>query len=105
MPDTTTAIDTTRSLELYEVQFRLRTFERRAHEVYIEGLIKGTSHLATGQEAIAAGFAAAMRPDDYTFCTYRGHNHVLSRGASMTAMYAGSWAGRGVMGARAARCT
>ena len=75
-------------MNLYKAQFRLRTFERRAHEIYIEGLIKGTSHLATGQEAIAAGFAAAMRPDDYMFCTYRGHNHVLSRGASMTAMYA-----------------
>ena len=101
MPDTTMAIDTTRSLSLYEAQFRLRTFERRAHEIYIEGLIKGTSHLATGQEAIAAGFAAAMRPDDYTFCTYRGHNHVLARGASMTAMYA-ELMGRagGLMGAK-----
>jgi acetoin:2,6-dichlorophenolindophenol oxidoreductase subunit alpha len=87
--------------DLYAMQFRLRTFERRAHEVYIEGLIKGTSHLATGQEAIAAGFALAMRPDDYTFCTYRGHNHVLARGASMTAMYA-ELMGRagGLMGAK-----
>lgn len=75
-------------LNLYRLQFRLRTFERRAHEIYFEGLIKGTSHLALGQEAIAAGFAAAMRPNDLTFCTYRGHNHVLARGASMTAMYA-----------------
>ena len=24
-----------------------------------------------------------MRPDDYTFCTYRGHAHTLVRGASM----------------------
>ncbi len=88
MPETTIAIDTPRALALYEALFRLRTFERRANEIYIDGLIKGTSHLATGQEAIAAGFAAAMRPDDYTFCTYRGHNHVLSRGASMTGMYA-----------------
>ena len=88
-------------LDLYRSQFRLRTFERRAHEIYFEGLIKGTSHLATGQEAIAAGFAAAMRPDDYTFCTYRGHNHVLSRGASMTAVYA-ELMGRagGLMGAK-----
>ncbi|HYH94186.1 MAG TPA: thiamine pyrophosphate-dependent dehydrogenase E1 component subunit alpha [Candidatus Saccharimonadales bacterium] len=101
MPDTTITPDTTRSRQLYEAQFRLRTFERRAHEVYVEGLIKGTSHLATGQEAIAAGFAAAMRPDDYTFCTYRGHNHVLSRGASMTGMYA-ELMGRagGLMGAK-----
>ena len=101
MPDTTTTIDTARSLGLYDAQFRLRTFERRAHEIYVEGLVKGTSHLATGQEAIAAGFAAAMRPDDYTFCTYRGHNHVLARGASMTAMYA-ELMGRagGLMGAK-----
>jgi acetoin:2,6-dichlorophenolindophenol oxidoreductase subunit alpha len=80
--------ETSRRLDMYRLQFRLRTFERRAHEIYFEGLIKGTSHLALGQEAIAAGFASAMRPDDYTFCTYRGHNHVLSRGASMTAVYA-----------------
>ena len=25
-----------------------------------------------------------MRPDDWTFCTYRGHAHTLARGASMT---------------------
>ncbi len=101
MPETIAPIDTTRSLALYEAQYRLRTFERRAHEIFVEGLVKGTSHLATGQEAIAAGFAAAMRPDDYTFCTYRGHNHVLSRGASMTAMYA-ELMGRagGLMGAK-----
>ena len=61
--------DRATSLALYKMQSRLRTFERRAHEIFIEGLIKGTSHLATGQEAIAAGFALAMRPDDYTFCT------------------------------------
>ncbi len=101
MPVPPTAIDTARSTALYAAQFRLRTFERRAHEIFVEGLIKGTSHLATGQEAIAAGFAAAMRADDYTFCTYRGHDHVLARGASMTAMYA-ELMGRagGLMGAK-----
>ncbi|MDQ3870997.1 MAG: hypothetical protein M3301_05190, partial [Chloroflexota bacterium] len=38
--------------ELYAMQVRLRTFEQRAHQIYIDGLIKGTSHLGTGQEAI-----------------------------------------------------
>lgn len=61
----------------------LRDFEQRAYDLFIENLIKGTSHLALGQEAIAAGFATAMRKDDYTFCTYRGHGHTLARGASM----------------------
>lgn len=103
MTDTTrdTVLDAAHPLSLFAMQFRLRTFERRANEIYIEGLIKGTSHLATGQEAIAAGFAAAMRADDYTFCTYRGHNHVLSRGSSMSGMYA-ELMGRagGLMGAK-----
>jgi TPP-dependent pyruvate/acetoin dehydrogenase alpha subunit len=34
-------------------------------------------------EAISAGVARAMRPDDYTFATYRGHAHTLSRGAPL----------------------
>jgi len=42
--------------------------------------------MSMGQEAIAAGFGAAMRADDYSFCTYRGHAHTLARGVSMTAM-------------------
>src|SRR5216683_7407350 len=35
---------------------------------------------ALGQEAVAAGFAAAMKPGDLSFCTYRGHAHTLARG-------------------------
>jgi TPP-dependent pyruvate/acetoin dehydrogenase alpha subunit len=63
----------------------LRDFEQRAYDLFVENLIRGTSHLALGQEAIAAGYAVAMREDDYTFCTYRGHDHTLARGASMAA--------------------
>ncbi|TMC43869.1 MAG: thiamine pyrophosphate-dependent dehydrogenase E1 component subunit alpha, partial [Chloroflexi bacterium] len=59
--------------------------EQRAYELFLENLVRGTSHLALGQEAISAGYAVAMRPDDYTFCTYRGHGHTLARGASMAA--------------------
>lgn len=66
----------------------MRLFERRAQELFFDGLVRGTTHLASGQEAVAAGFGAAMRPDDYTFCTYRGHDHVLARGASMRALMA-----------------
>jgi pyruvate dehydrogenase E1 component alpha subunit len=65
-----------------------RLFEEKAHRLFFDGLVKGTSHLATGQEAVAAGFAAAMRPGDMTFCTYRGHTHTLLRGADMRALMA-----------------
>lgn len=71
-------------LRLYRSMLDARHLERRAHDLFLQNLVKGTTHLALGQEAVAAGFGAAMRADDYTFCTYRGHNHTLVRGASMT---------------------
>jgi pyruvate dehydrogenase E1 component alpha subunit len=76
-------IDNDLRLILYRMMSRARQMEQRAYDLFMQNLVKGTSHLALGQEAISTGFAAAMRPDDYTFCTYRGHNHTLLRGASM----------------------
>ena len=70
-------------LALYRLQVELRYCEKRAYDLFLQNLVKGTSHLSLGQEAIAAAFGVAMRPDDYTFCTYRGHAHTLARGASM----------------------
>jgi TPP-dependent pyruvate/acetoin dehydrogenase alpha subunit len=70
-------------LALYRMQLELRLTEKRAYDLFLQNLIKGTSHLSLGQEAVAAGFGVAMRPDDWTFCTYRGHAHTLARGASM----------------------
>jgi pyruvate dehydrogenase E1 component alpha subunit len=75
-------------LALYEQMVRLRYFEKRAHDLFLQNLVKGTSHLALGQEAIAAAFGVAMRPDDYTFATYRGHAHTLARGVPMTPVMA-----------------
>lgn len=70
-------------LAMFRVMVECREFETRAYEMFMQGHIKGTSHLAAGHEAVAAGVAAAMRPDDYTFCTYRGHHHTLARGTPM----------------------
>ncbi len=70
-------------ISLYRQMATMRAFEKRAYDLFLEGLVKGTSHLGLGQEAIAAGFGEAMRPGDYTFATYRGHNHCLARGVPM----------------------
>jgi pyruvate dehydrogenase E1 component alpha subunit len=71
-------------LALWRRQLEVRLLEKRAYDLFLQNLIKGTSHLALGQEAIAAAFGVAMRKDDYTFCTYRGHAHTLVRGAPMS---------------------
>lgn len=75
-----------KQLELYRLMRSCRVMEQRIYDLFMQNLVKGTSHLALGQEAVAAGFAAALREDDYSFCTYRGHNHTLLRGVSMTAI-------------------
>ena len=66
----------------------LRQFEKRAYDLFLQNLVKGTTHLGTGQEAVAAGVSQAMNDDDYMFTTYRGHNHVLARGTPMTPVMA-----------------
>lgn len=71
-------------LKLYRKMYECRVLEKRAYDLFMQNMIKGTSHLALGQEAVAAGFGLAMRSDDYTYCTYRGHNHTYVRGVSMT---------------------
>jgi acetoin:2,6-dichlorophenolindophenol oxidoreductase subunit alpha len=70
-------------LRLYRSLVEIRETEQRAYDLFLQNLVKGTSHLALGQEAVAAGFAAAMQPGDLTFCTYRGHAHTLARGVSI----------------------
>ncbi len=67
-------------LRMYRMQVELREAEQRAFDLFLQNLVKGTSHLSLGQEAVATGFAAAMRPKDLSFCTYRGHAHTLARG-------------------------
>ena len=76
-------IDLEQRLDLYERQQVLRQFEKRAYDMFLQNLVKGTSHLSLGMEAVSAGFGAAMRQDDYTFATYRGHAHTLSRGVPL----------------------
>jgi acetoin:2,6-dichlorophenolindophenol oxidoreductase subunit alpha len=75
-------------LALYEQMAVIRRTERAAHDLFLAGLVKGTTHLAAGHEAVAVGASAALRDDDYVFATYRGHHHAIARGASPEACLA-----------------
>ncbi|HEX5493201.1 MAG TPA: thiamine pyrophosphate-dependent dehydrogenase E1 component subunit alpha [Mycobacteriales bacterium] len=75
-------------LAIYRRMVEMRTFEKRAYDLFLQGLVKGTSHLSLGMEAIAAAFGVAMRADDWTFATYRGHAHTLARGTPMAPVMA-----------------
>ena len=88
MVETAERADLETRLSIYRMMQEGRIFEERARDLFLEGLVKGTSHLGIGQEAVAAGFAAALESDDLVFCTYRGHVHTLLRGAPMAALMA-----------------
>jgi pyruvate dehydrogenase E1 component alpha subunit len=94
-------VDQATRLALFRSLLEIRHVEKRAYDLFLQNLIKGTSHLSLGQEAVAAGFGVAMRKDDYTFCTYRGHAHTLARGAPMVGVL-GELMGRkcGLMGGK-----
>ena len=75
-------------LRLYREMLLIRQFEERVNELYLQGKIPSTLHLYIGQEAVAAGVCAALRPDDYVLSTHRPHGHALAKGVSPGAIMA-----------------
>ena len=89
----------TELLSLYRTMVRIRAFEDAA-EIASQGgvqawglsasakpaLVRGPLHLSTGQEAVAAGVCAHLKPADLLTSTHRGHGHTLAKGADSTKM-------------------
>ncbi|HVY48354.1 MAG TPA: pyruvate dehydrogenase (acetyl-transferring) E1 component subunit alpha [Minicystis sp.] len=75
-------------LELYRQMHLIRRFEEEAARAYAQGKIGGFLHLYIGQEPIAVGACAALRPEDYLLTTYRDHGMALARGMSPRAAMA-----------------
>jgi TPP-dependent pyruvate/acetoin dehydrogenase alpha subunit len=73
-------------LELFEKMFLIRTFEETIQSLFQKGEIVGTTHLYSGQEAVAVGFASALQPQDLVAATYRGHGHALATGVATQAL-------------------
>ena len=68
-------------LSLYRQMLLIRRFEEKSAEMYALAKIAGFLHLYIGEEAIAVGAIAALRPDDYVISAYRDHGHCLARGS------------------------
>jgi TPP-dependent pyruvate/acetoin dehydrogenase alpha subunit len=89
-------------LELYRRMRLIRRFEEEVQSLFQEGLVHGTTHLCTGQEAGPVGVASMLGAEDRVAGTYRGHGHALALGVDPTALLA-ELLGRatGVCGGRA----
>src|SRR5438874_262567 len=77
-----------RLLRLYRDMLLVRRFEEVVNELYLQGKIPSTLHLYIGQEAVAVGVCAALRPDDYVLSTHRPHGHALAKGVAPGAILA-----------------
>jgi len=62
----------------------IREFEVEVQKLFAQGLVRATTHLYQGQEAVATGACAALKSGDSMTCTYRGHGAVLAMGVSLS---------------------
>jgi TPP-dependent pyruvate/acetoin dehydrogenase alpha subunit len=88
-------------LELYRTMLRIRGLEDRVQSLFLRGEIHGTTHLYSGQEAVATGVSSVLCPEDRIAGTYRGHGHAVAAGLSVAELLA-EYLGRatGVNGGR-----
>ena len=68
------------ALDWFRKMTLIRRFEERAEQAYGQGKIGGFLHLYIGEEAIAVGAMAALKPEDDAITHYRDHGYVLARG-------------------------
>jgi pyruvate dehydrogenase E1 component alpha subunit len=76
------------ALQLYETMQRIRSFEVAVIELFARGKIPGFLHTYVGEEAVAAGVCAVLRPDDKIISTHRGHGHLIAKGGQLDLMMA-----------------
>lgn len=84
----TTEVSKERLLDWYRQMALIRRVEELAAKAYTQRKILGFCHLYIGQEAVAVGASAALRPSDVVVSAYRDHGHIMARGTSARAVMA-----------------
>ncbi len=87
-PPDTSPIPTEEQLDWLRLMHEIRFFEEECHRMFAQGIVRGSTHLAQGQEAVAVGACKALRATDTMSCTYRGHGAVIAKGAPLDRSFA-----------------
>ena len=82
------ALDVTTRQDMLRRMLEIRIAEEEIQKLFLQNLIRGTTHLCVGQEACSVGMAHAMQKGDTVTCTYRGHGHALALGMTVKSMMA-----------------
>lgn len=83
-----TNVDVEQWLHMYQQMAKIRAFEEKVNELYLNAIMPGLAHLCIGQEAIAVGACEALQLEDLITSTHRGHGHSLAKGAEVNRMFA-----------------
>jgi TPP-dependent pyruvate/acetoin dehydrogenase alpha subunit len=86
MTTTERGVDRELELDLYRRMQLIRGFEDLVQSLFLRGEVYGTTHLYSGQEAVAVGFASVLDAGDRVAATYRGHGHALALGVDPQAL-------------------
>ena len=83
---------------MYEYMMISRFFEEAMERIYMEGKtpvfnmaegpIPGEMHLSNGQEPVAVGVCAHLRPGDVVTATHRPHHQAIAKGVDLKKMAA-----------------
>ncbi len=66
----------------------IRAVENKLARARRDGFIGGPVHLGVGQEGVAVGLSASLRPSDRVFGAHRSHSHLLALGSSVHGLFA-----------------
>src|SRR5258706_5093186 len=76
------------TIALYRTMLIIRRSEEQLVKMYAAGKLYGGLHTYIGEEAVASGVCAHLRPDDTVFSTHRGHGHALAKGVTPRELFA-----------------
>jgi pyruvate dehydrogenase E1 component subunit alpha len=74
--------------QYYHQMLAIRRMEEALAKAYALRKFGGFLHLYIGQEAVAVGALAAIKPEDYVIATYREHAHAYAKGMSARSIIA-----------------
>ena len=84
----TKALDKSARQNMLRQMLEIRVVEEQIQGLFLQNLIRGTTHLCIGQEGCSVGVTNALKKGDTVTCTYRGHGHALALGMPMKDMMA-----------------
>jgi len=82
------SLDNKQLLWMYKTMVTIRGFEEKAFDLFKRGLVRGSIHFYIGEEAMATGACAAIKPEDAITATHRGHGQCIAKGAKVDLMLA-----------------